>query len=88
MREVCKSAQELEHLVYPVNSGFSHIIHINTTGNADILYDVPGKKKILKHLFLQNKYVKQNIVAYYRGMGFNWVDIVCLNRTAWKIFLW
>lgn len=88
MREVCKSVEELNQFAYPMNSGFSHVIHVNTAGNANVLSDIPGKKKILKHLFLQNKYVKQNIVAYYRNLGFQWVDIVCLNRTLWKIFLW
>ena len=88
MRECCRPQHELEHFRYPMNSGFSHVIHINTNGNANILSDLPGKKKIFKHLFLQNKFVKQNIVNYYRNMGFTWCDIVCLNRTAWKIFLW
>lgn len=88
MRECCRPQHEMEHFRYPMNSGFSHVIHINTSGNANILSDIAGKKKIYKHLFLQNKFVKQNIVNYYRNMGFTWCDVVCLNRTAWKIFLW
>lgn len=88
MRECCKNPGDLVHFKYPAPSGFSHVIHINTNGNANILSDIPGKKKIFKHLFLQNKFVKQNIVSYYRNMGFVWCDVVCLNRTCWKIFLW
>lgn len=67
------------------NSGF-FCIHLRTTGADNVL--VQSEKPILKHLFLQNPRFKSEIIEHYRQRGFQWVDVVCLNRTAWKIFLW
>lgn len=67
------------------NSGF-FCIHLRTVGADNVL--VASDKPILKHLFLQNPKFKSEIIEHYRQRGFQWVDVVCLNRTAWKIFLW
>lgn len=66
-------------------SGF-HCIHLRTTGEDNIL--VASERPILKHLFLQNAKFRSEVIEHYRNRGFAWVDLVCLNRTQWKIFLW
>jgi hypothetical protein len=89
LQECCQPPAVLDaHCRYPPQSGFAYVVHIRTSGDANIIAETPSKKRIYKHLFLQNKSVKNEIVEYYRKLGFSWCDIVCLNRTEWRIFLW
>lgn len=62
-------------------------LHVHTRGDNNIVSAEPGKRTLLKHLFLQQPYVRKQIVNYYKQKGFSWVDIVPLNRVDWKIFL-
>jgi hypothetical protein len=67
-------------------SGFL-CIHLRTSGEDNVLV-ASEQKPILKHLFLQNSRFRSEVIEHYRNRGFSWVDVVCLNRTQWKIFLW
>lgn len=67
-------------------SGFL-CIHLRTSGDDNVLV-ASDQKPILKHLFLQNARFRSEVIEHYRNRGFAWVDVVCLNRTQWKIFLW
>jgi hypothetical protein len=86
LRECCRTVEELQQI--PPTPYLGTVIHINTRGEANLVGFHPGMRRLYKHIFLQNKEVKQQIVDYYRALGYGWCDIVPLNRTDWKIFLW
>lgn len=86
LQECCLPVQHLQTLA-PV-PGFGVVLNIRTTGEEDLVGYVPGMRRLYKHIFLQNREVKKHIVDYYRALGYGWCDIVALNRTQWKIFLW
>jgi len=87
LAECCLPPESLQFYRLPQQSGFSFVIHINTRTD-NVLVAEPGKKKILKHIFLSNKLFRSEIVEYYRRLGFSWIDIICVNRVDWKILLW
>lgn len=64
------------------------VLHLNTSGKNNVLSETPGFNTLLKSVFLMNPSFRKNIIGYYRSMGFAWVDLICLNRDNWKIFLW
>ena len=64
------------------------VLSLNTSGYNDILAQCPGYKTLLKSVFLMNPEFRKNVIGYYRTMGYDWVDIISLNRDNWKIFLW
>ena len=86
LQESCRPVEEL-HQIQPLPF-LGTVIHINTRGESNLVGFKPGMRRLYKHIFLQNKEVKQQIVDYYRSLGYGWCDIVPLNRTDWKIFLW
>lgn len=88
LKECCLTREQLQRFMVDPSSGFSCIVHINTRGDANLVGYAPGMRRLYKHIFLQNKQFKQQVVDYYRQMGFGWVDIVTLNRVDSKIFLW
>lgn len=64
------------------------VLSLNTSGQNDILAQCPGYNTLLKSVFLMNPEFRKNVIGYYRTMGYDWVDIISLNRDHWKIFLW
>lgn len=64
------------------------VLHLNTSDKNNVLAETPGFNTLLKSVFLMNPSFRKNIIGYYRSMGFAWVDLICLNRDNWKIFLW
>lgn len=62
-------------------------LHINTQGDNNIAAADPGLPTLYKHKFLQQPYVRNEIVQYYKQKGYSWVDVIPLNRVQWKIFL-
>lgn len=88
MQECCLDSESLQRCAVDPSTGFSYIVHLNTRGDANLVGYAPGMRRLYKHIFLQNKQFKQQVVDYYRSMGFGWVDIVTLNRVDSKIFLW
>jgi len=88
LRECCLSEEELMKCQLDPRSGFYAIIHLGTRGEQNIVGFVPGMRRLYKHIFLSNKQFKQEIVDYYREMGFGWIDVLPVNRVDWKIFIW
>lgn len=88
LKECCLNQEELQRFMVDPSSGFYCIVHVNTRGESNLVGYAPGMRRLYKHIFLQNKQFKQQVVDYYRQMGFGWVDIVTLNRVDSKIFLW
>ena len=86
LKECCLPVEQLQQ-IQPIPY-LGTIIHIHTRGEANLVGFRPGMRRLYKHIFLQNKEIKQQIVDYYRSIGYGWIDIVTLNRTDWKIFLW
>lgn len=84
-RECCANDDQIAMLRETARFSGLMCVHINTRGDANVL--VPGPRPILKHLFLANARFRNDVVEYYRGKGFGWVDIIPLNRVDWKIFL-
>lgn len=84
MEECCLSDEAIEATKA---AGTPITIHLRTTGQENIIGAYPGYNRLYKHIFLQNPAIKREIIDYYRAKGFHWVDIVPLNRTHWKIFL-
>jgi len=64
------------------------VLSLNTSGQNDILAQCTGYNTLLKSVFLMNTEFRKNVIGYYRGIGYDWVDIISLNRDHWKIFLW
>jgi hypothetical protein len=63
-------------------------IHLQTDPVNDVLGYAPDGMPVLKSVFLKfDRQLKHAIVSHYRDMDFHWVDIVCLKRHNWKIFL-
>ena len=70
------------------NGGGLTCIHLLTDSVNDVLGHAPDGMAILKSVFLKlDRQMRHEIVKHYRGFGYDWVDVVCLNRTMWKIFL-
>ena len=63
------------------------VIHLRTRGDDNIVASYPGYNRLFKHVFLKQPAFKKEVVQYYKQKGAQWVDIVALNRTDWKIFL-
>lgn len=68
-------------------TGFT-CIPLATRDEQNILGSLPPNTRLYKHVFLQTKNFKNEVVAHFRKLGFGWVDIVPLNRVDWYIFLW
>mmetsp|Transcript_18678 Transcript_18678/g.33102 ORF Transcript_18678/g.33102 Transcript_18678/m.33102 type:complete len:130 (-) Transcript_18678:532-921(-) len=64
------------------------VIHLATRDEANIIAAAPGMKTLYKHVFLKNPAFKMEVIRSYQERGYDWVDIVPLNRLDWKIFLW
>lgn len=86
LQECCLNQQQLA--AYQVGGMFEFVVPLRTHGDDNLIGYVPGMRRLYKHIFLQNKQFKQQVVDYYRSMGFAWVDIVTLKRTQAVIFLW
>lgn len=63
------------------------VVHVRTRNEENVVASYPGYNRLYKHVFLQNPTFKKEIIEYYKGKGFSWVDIYPLNRVDWKIFL-
>lgn len=88
LAECCLSAEQIKLYLMPPQTGFAYVIPLRTKGDDNLVGFVPGMRRLYKHIFLQNKQFRQQVVDYYRQMGFGWVDIVTLNRVQSYLFLW
>jgi hypothetical protein len=85
MGECCVSDEAIEGMKAGGN-GLT-CLHLRTRDQENIVGSYPGYNRLYKHVFLQNPGFKKEVIDYYKTKGFNWVDIVPLNRIDWKIFL-
>lgn len=88
LQECCLTGEALQQCQVDPSTGFRVVVHLKTRGEDNVVGFVPGHRRLYKHIFLQQKDLKQQIVDHYRALGFGWVDIVPVNRVDWKIFLW
>ncbi len=87
LQECCKSPEEIETFRRFGEPLGVLMIPINTVGDANVVAQQEGFNTLLKSVFLQRPDFRQNVIGYYRTLGFRWCDIVCLNRDQFKIFL-
>ena len=93
MRECCVNWDRLQHAHQTSALNGFVCIHLATRGRFNLLgvYNGPSGssgKRLFKHVFLQNRVFRNEVVQYYKKLGYDWVDVVVLNRVDWKIFLW
>lgn len=63
------------------------ILHLKTRGQDNICAHSVLYKPLMKHVFLQQPDFVHELTAYYKSRGFGWVDVLCVNKCDWKIFL-
>lgn len=90
LKECCKSEEEIAVAEENAAASAEHfvVLHLNTSGENDVIAQYPGYKSLLKSVFLSRPDFRTNVIGYYRQFGYTWVDIVALKRDQWKIFLW
>jgi hypothetical protein len=90
LRECCVNEEAIQKATQDgINSHENFtVLSLNTSGQNDILAKCAGYNTLLKSVFLMNPEFRKNVIGYYRTMGYDWVDIISLNRDHWKIFLW
>jgi hypothetical protein len=87
MQECCVEDRVIENLKVAGQGQGLICLHLRTRDQDNIVGSYPGYNRLYKHVFLQNPGFKKEVIDYYKTKGFNWVDIVPLNRIDWKIFL-
>lgn len=80
--------KELTGAADPAIGGDAHhkfrVYHIDTAGESNVLGNNLTKHGLLRHMSF-----RMMIIRHYREvLGFDWVDIVLLNRRQWYIFIW
>lgn len=88
MQECCLDWPRLQ-AIHEASAGNGLVcVHLATRGRYNCMGVYKGTKKLFKHVFLQNHTFRNEVVKYYKGLGYDWVDVLPLNRVDWKIFLW
>lgn len=87
-QECCFSKEAIDNAYEAGKQAGVIVLHLNTAGQNNVIAQSHGFNTLLKSVFLMNPVFRKNVIGYYRSLGFTWVDIICLKRDHWKIFLW